>query len=442
MTAAQNSNHQVRATFALLFFIIFVHIAIFLPQNNQTAEVSRSYAVTTCPGPINGAKSVALLPSKSIGIRDLTRKASGFSKPTTGTPNNARGAIVVSGNPKDTLNIQSKDSKWTTAVTCGLGDAVSWFIGGTANVTSQGKLVMINSGLSDASVEVTAYDETGPKAANNISVRALSEKTVRIDSLDPGAESLALEVKVLSGRVTSFLLDERVRGLNNIGGDFVSPIVEPDLIQVVPGLIAKYGAAGKIGHTLRVINVSDTDTTASLEIISKSGVYIPVGLGDIKLNSKTVVDIPLKNLDLGKENFAVKVEAGAPIAAAVKTDLVFGSLSDYTWAVASPNFRSLEFNLYGLEPTISIVGDRVAVLAEWRLRDGKSGSRVLTGEEIVNWKVPANVRNLRLINRGTVSAGMTWVTRDGIASLPITGAASLESAVRPITDISVIQSRT
>ncbi|MFM8205288.1 MAG: DUF5719 family protein [Actinomycetales bacterium] len=442
MTAAPNTSHQTRSVFALLIFILFVHIAILLPQNDQTTEVSRSYAVTTCPGPINGARSVALLPSKAIGIRDLTRKASGFSKPTTGTPNNSGGAIVISGNPRDTLNIQSKESRWTTAVTCGLGDANTWFIGGTANVTSQGKLVMINSGLSDAQVEVTAYDETGPKAANNISVRALSEKVVRIDSLDPGAESLVLEVKVLNGRVTSYLLDERVRGLNNLGGDFVSPNITPGQVQIIPGLVAKYGNSGKINHTLRVINVSDSDTSASVEILSKSGVYIPVGLGDIKLNAKTVVDVPLRGLDLGKENFAVKIEASSPIAAAVRTELVAGSLSDFSWSVATPSFRTLEFNLYGLEPTITFVGERIAVLAEWKLRDGKSSSRVLTGEEIVNWKVPANVRLVRLINRGTVSAGMIWVTRDGIAALPVTSAASLESAVRPITDISVIQSRT
>lgn len=442
MTAAPNTSHQTRSVFALLIFILFVHVAILLPQNDQTAEVSRSYAVTTCPGPINGARSVALLPSKAIGIRDLTRKASGFSKPTTGTPNNSGGAIVISGNPRDTLNIQSKESRWTTAVTCGLGDANTWFIGGTANVTSQGKLVMINSGLSDAQVEVTAYDETGPKAANNISVRALSEKVVRIDSLDPGAESLVLEVKVLNGRVTSYLLDERVRGLKNLGGDFVSPNITPGQVQIIPGLVAKYGTSGKINHTLRVINISDSDTSASVEILSKSGVYIPVGLGDIKLNAKTVVDVPLRGLDLGKENFAVKIEASSPIAAAVRTELVAGSLSDFSWSVATPSFRTLEFNLYGLEPTITFVGERIAVLAEWKLRDGKSSSRVLTGEEIVNWKVPANVRLVRLINRGTVSAGMIWVTRDGIAALPVTSAASLESAVRPITDISVIQSRT
>ena len=83
-------NHQIRSTFALLIFIIFAHVAILLPQNNQRAEVSRSYAVTTCPGPINGARSVALLPAKSVGIRDLTRKSSGFTKPATGTPKNSR----------------------------------------------------------------------------------------------------------------------------------------------------------------------------------------------------------------------------------------------------------------------------------------------------------------------------------------------------------------
>ena len=124
---------ETRASFALLIFIIMAHIAFFLPNSQSSLEISKSYSVTTCPGPINEAKLTALIPSKSIGIRSLAKKTSGFTELSVGNPNNLRSAIVIAGNPDDAIAIQSKPSRWTSATICGSGSASSWFVGGTAD---------------------------------------------------------------------------------------------------------------------------------------------------------------------------------------------------------------------------------------------------------------------------------------------------------------------
>ena len=433
---------ETRASFALLFFIIAAHIAYLLPQIKTESEVSQSYSVTTCPGPVNDARSTALLPSKQVGIRELARGKSDFLKPASGTPVLSRGAIILAGDPRNSWTIQTKANRWTSATTCNSGLDSSWFVGGTANVTSQGKLILINSGLSDATVEVSTFSEDGPSEPRSVTVKALTEREIRVDSLLPGADLLVIRVKILSGRVTSFLTDERVRGLNNIGGDFVSPISEPSTELLIAGLPATFGSSSRIERTLRLMSTEDVDTNVSVEVISRGGVYVPVNLSNIEINAGEVVDVPLRELDLGRQNFGIKISAGSPIVASVFSEVRSGSISDFMWSTPSPSFESASFNIYGLEPSITIVGEQIRVRIQWRNRDGENFSESVTGEEILNWKVPANARLISISNLSGARAGMSWLTSDGVTHLPISSAATLESAARPRADISVIQSRT
>jgi len=108
-------------------------------------------------------------------------------------------------------------------------------------------------------------------------------------------------------------------------------------------------------------------------------------------------------------------------------------------AVSLGCFGTVSFNLYGLEPTFSFVSERIQIDIAWRDNRGKSGVKTLIGEEIVNWKVPANTRLITVTNRSGSVAAMSWVTADGVTHLPITLSTNLESAAKPIADIAVIQ---
>ncbi len=433
---------ETRASFALLFFIIAAHIAYFLPQVSIESEVSQSYSVTTCPEAVNGSRSTALLPTRQVGVRELARANASFNKPKSGTPTLSSGAIIVEGDPRNSWVIQTKATRWTSAATCISGATTSWFVGGTANVTSQGKLVLINGGLSDAVAEVATYSEDGPSVPRSITVKALTEREIRIDSLLPGANRLVVKVKVISGRVTSFLIDERARGLDNIGGDFVAPITTPSTELVIAGVPAKFGSSSSITRVLRLMSTDEVDTNVSVEVISRAGIYVPVELGNIEINAGEVVDIPIQNLDLGKGNFGLKIMATSAIVASLLSEVKSGSVSDFMWSAPSTSFENASFNIYGLEPSITFLGDQIRARIQWRSRDGKSFSENLSGEEILNWRVPANTRLITISNISGARAGMSWLTSDGVTHLPIESAATLESAARPRADISVIQPRT
>jgi hypothetical protein len=85
------------------------------------------------------------------------------------------------------------------------------------------------------------------------------------------------------------------------------------------------------------------------------------------------------------------------------------------------------------------VGERIQVDIAWRDDQGKYGSKTLIGDEIVNWRAPANIRLISLINRTGSVGAMSWVTSDGVTNIPITLSTNLESATKPIADIAVIQ---
>jgi hypothetical protein len=439
METPQSSGAQSRASIVLLLFIIAAHIAYFLPQNNQITQVTQSYPATACPGPISDAKSTALLPNKSLGIRDVASAKSQFRKNNVGSYSVTRGAVLVEGNSSNTLMLQSRAGKWTAATTCTISDPVVWFVGGTANVTSQSKLILVNSGLSDAVVDLTSYSENGPTREVPVTVKSSSEKIIRIDSLDPGSTNIIVKVKTRSGRVTAYLLDERVRGLNNVGADFVAPIKDSANEVVISAIPMKFGSGSTVKHRLRLMTTGKADTTASVEVISPEGVFIPIGFGSIPLRSQEVKDVDLSGIDLGGKTFALKITSAEPVIAGVFTEVRKGSISDFMWSSGSQPFGTVSFNVYGLEPNFTFVGERIQIELSWRTNNGKNGSKTLIGEEIVNWTAPSNLRLVTITNRSGAVGSLTWITSDGVTHLPLSPSTNLESATKPIADAKVIQ---
>lgn len=432
---------ETRASFALLIFIIIAHIAHLLPQSSSTSIVTQSYPATACPGGVSGAQETALLASKNIEIRNINQPNVELKKNGSGSYPLNRGAILVAGNVANTNVIMTRSGKWTSAATCTISGPVNWFVGGTANVTSQSKLILINSGLSDALIDLTAYSESGSSQSLPVTVRASSEKVVRIDSLSPGSERIVLKVETRSGRVTSYLLDERVRGLSNIGADFVPAISEAGRELVIAGLSVKLGSNSSIKHTLRLMSVGEVDASASVEIISPDGVYVPVEIGEISLNAREVTDIDLSGVDFGSKTFALKINATNEIVASVLSEVKSGSISDFTWSAPSRSFNTVNFNIYGLEPVMSFVGERIILSISWRDRQGRGNSELIRGDEIVNWRVPPNARLMTINSTNPVVAAMSWKSGDGVARLGIAPSTNLESATKPVADIAVIQPR-
>jgi hypothetical protein len=432
---------DTRGSVALLIFIILAHIAYFLPQDQSKSDFEVSYPVTVCPGQLPDSRATALLPTSSVKTRLVSGVNQNFKRSSSGKVSLDSGAILVSGNPGNSIVIQSRSSRWTSAATCSQGIGTEWFVGGTANVTSRGRLSFINSGLAPAIVDVTAFSENGASPTLSYSIDPASEKIVRMDSIDPGANSLVIKVVTKSGRVTTFVSDERGRGLNNLGGDYISPQYKPARELIIPSITNQIDTAYRIKHRLRVMTTSRIDSRLTVEVISANGAYVPVGLDNIKLSAREVRDIELPRLDVGSNNFALKLNSDKPILAAVQSGIIGERFIDFAWIVPGRDFKESTLNFHGLEPRLNFVGERIRITARWSTRQGKTREMELNGSDFLTWLIPPNSRELTLRSSRPIVAGALWRTSDGITYLPLLPSAELESAIRPVADISVIQPR-
>lgn len=432
---------ETRAALSLLIFIIAIHVAYLLPQSSDSKILAENFAPSVCPGALDGAKATLLLPSGKVPTKLITAPRSQFREKGSGTISVTGSAPIVEGDARNSVEVQSASGKWSTAVNCSSGEVESWFVGGNGEVSSRGKLIMDNSGLSDATVKVTPFTENGPLAASSFTIKAASEKTIRIDSLAPGAARTIFKVEVISGRVTTFFFDERVKGLKNLGGDFVHSS-QPARTINLPAVPADYGKGSKFTYRLRLMATGKFDGTANVEVLAKDGVFVPVGLSEISFNSQEVVDIPIKDFAAGKSNFALKVIATTPVVAALYTDVSLNRMSDFAWITSASAFRTTSINLYGLEPTLTFVGDRISITIQWRNKSGKITRKSFVGDEILNWKVPPNTRLITITNYTSSVGALSWKTADGVAFLPLVSGAAPDSATRPIADIAVIQPST
>lgn len=427
----------------LAIIVIGFLTATYLPQENQQIEFTQSFPATVCPTTANSGNAVALLPNKNLRIRDIApgKAALKFRKPGSNSPVIGSNPILITGNPSTSAVIQSKGSTWTGAAICTAGIADSWFVGGSGGLTSQSVLSIVNSGLSEAIVDISAFSENLGVVKRAITIKQNLQVNIRLDSLAPGSNSTVLHLETRSGRVTSYLFDERKKGLKFYGGDFVNSQSAPKINISIAGILTNAGKNGKITHSVRFLAPFDSNANVNLQVLGSNGVFTPVGFDSINLKAGVVKEIPL-NIDLGKTPIGVKITSDQPIVASVYTYIESKSSRDFTWSTPSGNLIKASINIDGLEPNLALAGSSIDVNIKWTDFRNKSFIKTIHASDLINWKVPANTRLIEVTSLRTSvpleGAGFVWGSTGGIAFLPLKTGSILESSSLPISNISVI----
>ena len=102
---------------------------------------------------------------------------------------------------------QSRTGSWAGGTICTDPATSQWFVGGSADITSRGKLILVNSGLSEAVADVFIWSDTSPATSKPLSIKANSFQTLGLDSLAPGDASIVIRVVSQSGRLNAFVVD-------------------------------------------------------------------------------------------------------------------------------------------------------------------------------------------------------------------------------------------
>ena len=406
--------------------------------NTSARQFSKSYPAVVCPPNPAGVATTTSVASKKTPFYQIGNKSTKLVNIKTLRYSSVSDPILLQTEGLTPVSFQSRTGVWAGSVLCTAPATSQWFVGGTSDVSSKGVVYLVNSGLSVSIVDIFTWSENGEQAVKTISLKANSSAGVKLDSLAPGDSNIVVKVVSRSGRVNSYLLDERVKGLQKLGGDTVNAISAPSKKFVITGIPQQLVKKKAPTHYLRIFVPGIADANFSLELISNNGRFIPTGYNERKLASGKVVEFKLKP-EVAKGAFAIKLTSDQPILAAIRSRATSNGNSDFVWSTPSPALAPMQIAIGGLLPKIVFAGDVIAVDLRVAYSNGKVKEQAITGSDLVSWQVPNNAIAITILRAGADNyAGALIAAKSGYAFFPIASGAELTKVAIPSSNIRVL----
>lgn len=401
-------------------------------------DFSESYPPVICPATPPGQTSAISLPSTQTSFRILGKSSNIFKPARTLRFQQGSSPTIL-----DTRNMTSpvwqiKRGVWAGATICSAPSISRWFVGGNADVSSKGKLFLINSGLSEAIVDVGVWSEAGIRPPRVITLKANSSIVQTLASLDPGSKSLAIHVSPRSGRVNAFMIDERGRGLRALGGDVVNATTAPSNVIVIPAIPQIARSGNTLGHRLRLLAPGDLPAQISVELISPQGSFIPFGFDERTIQAGIVTELDLKP-KLSPGTFALRISSDIPVVASVYSSTFSLGKSDFVWSTATDPMGEYSLAVSGLTPLLSFTGDNIAISLTVRFTNKKEKTYKIEGDAIATFRVPDNARTV-VFNKvsGETHGGALIATQSGYGFFPLNPGSQLTRVLLPSPNIRVL----
>jgi len=419
--------------------IVLVLLATnFFDANTSARQFSKSYPAVVCPPNPAGVTTTTSVASKTTQFYRIGNKSSKLVNIKALRYSSVSDPILLQTEGLTPVSFQSRTGVWAGSVLCTAPATSQWFVGGTSDVSSKGVVYLVNSGLSVSIVDIFTWSENGEQSVKTISVKANSSSAVKLDSLAPGDSSIVVKVVARSGRVNSYLVDERVKGLQKLGGDSVNAISAPSKKFVITGIPQQLVKKKAPTHYLRIFVPGIADANFTLELISSNGRFIPTGYNERKLASGKVVELKLKP-EVPKGAFAIKLTSDQPIVAAIRSRATSNGNSDFVWSTPSPALTPMQIAIGGLLPKIVFAGDAISIDLRVEYSNGKVKERAITGSDLVSWQVPNNAIAITILQAGADNyAGALIAAKSGYAFFPIASGAELTKVAIPSSNIRVL----
>lgn len=404
-----------------------------------TKSYSETYPAVVCPPTITGLASQISLASKETPFQRLQNRTSKTEPVKVLRLPVAKDSLLFNSEGVTPVVWQSKASSWAGGALCNGPATSQWFVGGTADITTRGRLIIVNSGLSDAVVDVQSFTENGKQPVRTITVVSKNYLIISTDSLAPGDKYLTVHVAPRSGRINAFMIDEQSKGLSSLGGDLVnfaptaSKLV---LIPAIPHQIKDRSAA--LPHTLRILTPGDVDANVTAEVLSADGVFVPVGLTSRSISAGIVTEFQFTP-KITSTVLAVRITSTEPVVAAIKSTVTASGRKDFVWSTSAPSLVPLKIAISGLSPLISFVGARINVSLDVTLNNGKVVRKIVKGAEIATWRAPDTARSFTITKVGPDTfAGALVSSVNGFGYFPIAPGSLLTKIELPDSNIRVL----
>jgi hypothetical protein len=428
-----------------LQFIASIAVAIVVASALNVAitkkSFSENYPAVVCPPTLPGLASQISLSSKQTQFQRLQNRSTKTEMVKVLRLPVLKDSLLFNSEGSTPVAWQSRSGKWAGGVLCSGPASSQWFVGASADVTTKGRLIIVNSGLSDAVVDVQVFTENGKQPLRTLSVQSKNYLVISVDSLAPGDKRLTINVAPRSGRINSFVIDEQGKGLRALGGDFINPISTPSRTLVIPAVPNQGKATGQGSaavHLLRVLTPGDVDTSVTVELISADGVFIPVGLNSRNISAGLVTEFAFSP-KISSKVFALRITSTEAIVAAVESSVTVGARRDFVWSTPAPELSEFTMALTGLAPTIAFTGPQINVAIDLNLVNGKLIRKTIQGSEIVTWKVPIAARSIKITKvSADTYAGALVSSTNGYGYFPIAPGSVLTRVEIPDSNIRIL----
>jgi len=422
-----------------LFVLVIAGITLFNPDNSGVSTI-KSYPATVCPGNLSNGTSTSVLPSTKVLVRPIPSKKNKPVKANTKFYLSAN-PLFVDGKSETSINVTRPQANSLATVVCSISSSDQWFVGGAGSVVSKSSIQIVNSGLSTSIVDLFVYTSNVVSPVISIRVSKNSSKQVYLDTLAPGEDSVVIHAITRSGRVTMFLFDQRQRGLQSLGSDFVSQGAAPAKRVVIPAINNVALTGRETAQLLRILAPGNVKTNVRAKLISNDGTFAPIELDDIFIEGGKVSDIKFKPV-LQSKNFSLVLTADQPIVAAVKSSGIFNGTNEFTWSASGQQFEDVILHLGGLRPKVIFQGKNIDVDVEWSDKNGKVYSKSIIGNkenDTASWSPKSGVVSARFSTKNDqIYGGVIFKEKRGLSYLPLAAGAQLESSAIPILDARII----
>lgn len=418
--------------------VTVVLVANLFDENTSSRRYSASFPAVVCPPNPAGVITVTSVSSKKTPFYRIGNKSTNLVNINSLRYSSVSDPILLQSEGLTPVSFQSRTGVWASSVLCTAPATSQWFVGGTSDISSKGVIYIVNSGLSVSIADVFTWSENGEQAVKTFSLKPNSIGSVKLDSLAPGDSSIVVRVVARSGRINSYLVDERVTGLQKLGGDSVNAISDPARNFVITGIPQQLVKNKAPNHYLRLFVPGVADANFTLELLSSNGRFIPIGFNERKLASGKVVELKLKP-EVAKGAFALKLTSDQPLVAAIRSRATSNGNSDFVWSTPSPALTPLRIAIGGISPKIIFAGDAIAVDLRVEFSNGKVKEQSITGSDLVSWQVPDNTIAITVLTAGKENyAGALIAAKSGYAFFPIASGAELTKVAIPSSNIRVL----
>jgi hypothetical protein len=409
-----------------LRFIAFIATAIVIASALNVAVTkkgfSENYPAVVCPPTLPGLASQISLSSKKTQFQRLQNRSTKTEAVKVLRLPVMKDSLLFNSEGTTPVVWQSRTGSWAGGALCSGPASSQWFVGASADITTKGRLIIVNSGLSDAVVDLNVFTENGKQPLRTLNVPSKNYLVIAVDSLAPGDKTLTVNVLPRSGRINSFVIDEQGKGLRALGGDFVNPINTPSrslVIPAIPNQGKRPGQGAAPAHVLRLLTPGEVDASVTVELLSADGVFIPVGLNSRAVSAGVVTEFTFSP-KISSSAFAVKITSTEPVVAAVESSVVSGGRRDFVWSTPAPELTEFTMAVTGLSPLVVFAGSEINVAVEVTLVNGKVSRNAIKGSDIATWRVPASARSFTITKVGEQTyAGALVSSVNGYGYFPI-----------------------